>query len=150
MASDGASPANGNVDTWFKYRMVYLLAAVVTFTLKLLCYPGIETGQFDAASSTGTLELYLQYRASSVILISAIYGYSYLKDWYFERVALAILGVSVTALFVDYFNAYVHLSPAPSDWFALVIVLRFLAIFCLLLNAMNARYAPPMPRRLWS
>jgi hypothetical protein len=31
-----------------------------------------------------------------------------------------------------------------------LLTLRFLAIFCLLMNVMNARQAPPMPRRLWS
>jgi hypothetical protein len=150
VTSEGVAPANVNIDTWFKYRMVYLFAAVVTFTLKLLYYPGIETGQFDAGSSAGTLELYFQYRASIVILFSGIYTYSYLKDWYFERVSLAILGVSVTALFMDYFNAYIYMGQTPMQWIVAVIALRFLAIFCLLMNAMNARHAPPMPRRLWS
>ncbi len=142
--------ANAGIDTWFKYRMAYLLAAVVTFTLKLLYYPGIATGQFDAGASAGTLEIYFKYRASFVILISGLYMYSYLKDWYFEKVSLYILGVSVIALLLDYFNAYVYLGQTSSHWIVALIALRFLTIFCLLMNAMNARHAPPMPRRLWS
>ena len=150
MTSERARPANANVDTWFKYRMVYLLMAVMAFILKLLYYPGTTTGQFDAGANTKTLEIYFQYRASFVILISSIYLYSYLKDWHFERVSLAILGISVTALILDYFNAFVYLSQTPSQWVTGLIGLRFLAILCLLMNAMNARHAPPMPRRLWS
>jgi hypothetical protein len=73
-----------------------------------------------------------------------------LKDRHFEQVSLVVLTVSVTALMLDYFNAYVYLSQTPAQWIAGLITLRFLAIFCLLMNAMSARHAPPMPRRLWS
>ncbi len=79
-----------------------------------------------------------------------MYAYSYLRDWYFERVSLVFLAVSVIALVLDYFTAYANLSQTPSHWMVGLIGLRFLAIFCLLMNAMNARHAPPMPRRLWS
>ena len=150
VTSERASLANVSIDSWFKYRMAYLLVAVVTFTLKLLYYPGITTGQFDAGDSATTLEIYFLFRASFVILISSFYIYSYLKDWYFERVSVAILGVSVMALFLDYFNAYVYLGETPKQWIVVLIVLRFLTVFCLLMNAMNARHAPLMPRRLWS
>ena len=148
--SERAYPTNASIDTWFKFRMAYLLVAVVTFTLKLLYYPGVATGQFDAGANAETLGFYFQYRAGFVILISYGYIYSYLKDWHFEKVSLAILMVGVTALVLDYFKAYVYLSQTPVQWIAGLIALRFLAIFCLLMNAMNARHAPPMPRRLWS
>jgi hypothetical protein len=150
VTSERASLSNVSIDTWFKYRMAYLIVAAVTFSLKLLYYPGVVTGQFVAGDSAKTLEIYFQFRASFVILISSLYLYSYLKDWYFERVSLAILGVSVAALFLDYFNAYVYLGEIPKQWIAALIVLRFLTVFCLLMNAMNARHAPRMPRRLWS
>ncbi len=150
VTTDRLCAADASIDTWFKYRMAYLLAAVVTFSLKLLFYPGIATGQFDAGASAGTLAIYFQFRASFVILISCFYIYSYLKGWHFERVSLAILGISVTALLLDYLNAYVYLNQTTTQWIVVLIALRFLTVFCLLLNAMNARHAPPMPRRLWS
>jgi hypothetical protein len=138
------------VDTWFKYRMVFLLAVAMTYAAKLLFFPALVTANFDLGTSALSLNQYLQYRAGFVILISAVYVYSYLKDWHFEQVSLVVLTVSVTALMLDYFNAYVHLSQTPAQWIAGLITLRFLAIFCLLMNAMSARHAPPMPRRLWS
>ena len=150
VSSERARPVNVNIDTWFKYRMGYLLVAVITFTLKSLYYPGITTGQFDAGASAKTIDIYFQYRASFVILISSFYIFSYLKDWHFERVSLVTLGISVIALLMDFFNAYVYQGHTPPKWIVVLIALRFLTIFCLLMNTMNARHAPLMPRRLWS
>ena len=150
MSSDGVSPDNANIDSWFKYRMMYLLAAGAMFVLRWLFYPGIAVWQFDGGDSAKTLEIYFQFRASLVILMMSFYIYSYVKDWHFERVSMVVLGVSVTALFFDYFNAYVYLGEIPTQLIFAVIAMRFLAIFCLLMNTMNARHAPKMPRRLWS
>jgi len=148
---DGRAQRDGaGVDTWFKYRMVFLLAVAMTYVAKLLFFPALATANFDLGTSGLSLNQYLQYRAGFVLLISAVYAYSYLKDWHFEQVSLVVLTVSVTALVLDYFNAYVYLSQTPAQWIAGLIALRFLAIFCLLMNAMSARHAPPMPRRLWS
>ncbi len=150
MTSDGASPVNANIDTWFKYRMVYLFVAAVVFTLRWLFYPGLATLQFQAGDSVNTLEIYFQFRASFAILISSVYIYSYVKNWHFERVSVVILGLNVITLFMDYFNTYEYLAEVPKQWIFAMIVLRFLTVFCLLMNAMNARHAPKMPRRLWS
>jgi len=150
MTSDGVSPANANIDTWFKYRMVYLFVAAVVFTLRWLFYPGLATLQFQAGDSVNTLEIYFQFRASFAILISSVYIYSYVKNWHFERVSVVILGLNVITLFMDYFNTYEYLAEVPKQWIFAMIVLRFLTVFCLLMNAMNARHAPKMPRRLWS
>jgi hypothetical protein len=150
VSAERAQLADAGVDTWFKYRMVFLLAVAMTYSAKLLLFPALAITNFDLSASALSLDQYLQYRAGFVILISAVYLYSYLKDWHFEQVSLVFLGVGVTALVLDYFNAYVYLSQTPTQWIAGLIALRFMAIFCLLMNAMNARHAPPAPRRLWS
>jgi hypothetical protein len=142
--------AGAGVDVWFKYRMIFLLAVVVAYTAKLLFFPALASANFDLSASHLTLDRYFQFRAGFITVISGVYLYSYLRDWQFERVSLLVLGVAVTALVLDYFNAYLYLSQTPSQWVAGLIALRFLAIFCLLINAMSARHAPPMPRRLWS
>jgi len=142
--------ADSGVDSWFKYRMTFLLAVAMAYTGKLLFFPMLAVGNYDVGAGDEALASYFQYRAGFIILISALYIYSYLRDWYFEVVSLAFLGVGVAALMLDYFNAYVYLSQTPTQWVAGLIALRFLAIFCLLMNAMSARHAPSMPRRLWS
>jgi len=142
--------AGVGVDVWFKYRMIFLLVVVVAFTGKLLFFPALAAANFDLSGSHLTLDRYFQFRAGFITVITGVYLYSYLKDWQFERVSLLVLGVAVTALMLDYFNAYVYLSQTPTQWVTGLIALRFLVIFCLLMNAMSARHAPPMPRRLWS
>ena len=141
---------NSGTDAWFKYRMIFLLAVTVMYTAKLFFFSTLAAANFDISTSDVELKKYFQYRAVFVIVVSAVYLYSYLKDWQFERVSLVFLGVGVTALVMDYFNTYAYLSQTPAPWIAGLIALRFLAIFCLLMNAMSARHAPPMPRRLWS
>ena len=150
LSTDRVRSAYADVDIWFKYRIFFLLAVAVSYTGKLFFFPELAVGNFEPGVEAETLARYLQYRAGFVVLISAVYLQSYLKDWYFEQVSLVFLGVGVTALLLDYFNAYVYLSQTPTQWIAGLIVLRFLAVFCLLMNAMSARHAPPMPRRLWS
>jgi len=142
--------ADVGVDMWFKYRILFLLTVAVTYAGKIFFFPELAAGNFEPGGEVETLMRYLQYRAGFIVLISAVYLYSYLKDWHFEQVSLVSLGVGVTALLLDYFNAYVYLSQTPVQWVAGLIALRFMAVFCLLMNAMNARYAPSMPRRLWS
>jgi hypothetical protein len=142
--------AGVGVDVWFKYRMIFLLAVVVAFTGKLLFMPALAAANFDLGESDLSLDLYFQFRAGFIVMITGLYLYSYLRDWQFERVSLLVLSVAVTALMLDYFNAYVYLSQTPTQWITGLIGLRFLVIFCLLMNAMSARHAPPMPRRLWS
>ncbi|MEY3872820.1 MAG: hypothetical protein RLZZ296_1815 [Pseudomonadota bacterium] len=148
--AERAPLAGAGVDIWFKYRMLFLLAVVVAYTSKLLFFPAVAAANFDLSAGNLSMDRYFQFRAAFVVLISAVYLYSYLKDWHFEQVSLVFLGIGVTALVLDYFNAYVYLSQTPTQWIAGLIALRFIAIFCLLMNAMSARHAPPMPRRLWS
>lgn len=142
--------AGTGVDCWFKYRMLFLLGVAAMYTSKLLFFPVMVAANFDLGGSAFSIDDYSLLRAGFVVLISAVYFYSYLKDWHFERVSLVFLGVGVMALMLDYFNTYVHISQAPTQWIAGLIALRFLVVFCLLMNAMGARHAPPIPRRLWS
>ncbi len=150
LSTERARAVAAGVDTWFKYRILFLLSVAVSYASKLIFFPELAVGNFEPGGEAETLTRYLQYRAGFVVLISAVYLYSYLKDWHFEQVSLVCLGVGVTALLLDYFNAYVYLSQTPSQWVAGLIALRFMSVFCLLMNAMSARHAPPMPRRLWS
>jgi hypothetical protein len=137
-------------DTRFKFRMTFLLAIVSYYIVKLLFFPALVSGNFDTRVSNATLKHYFQMRAGFVAFASLAYLFSYLRDWHFEKIALGFVMVAITALVMDYFNAYVYLSPASAQWIPGLIAARLLAVFCLLMNAMNARHAPPMPRRLWS
>jgi|LauGreDrversion4_2_1035121.scaffolds.fasta_scaffold07425_6 hypothetical protein len=50
---------------------------------------------------------------------------------------------------MDYLNVYQFMKDTPTQAIAALIGLRLGGIYCLFLNAVRARQAPPMPRRLW-
>jgi len=144
-------PAVSSTDTWFKYRNMFLLLVVTSQVIKLLFFSHLAIGNFElGALDPQAFERYLVFRACFVVLISAFYLFSYLKNWYFEKVSLLYVGIAITALVMDYFNAYVYLSENPIQWINGLIALRFIAVFCLLMNALRATRAPSMPRYLWS
>jgi hypothetical protein len=144
-------PVVSNTDTWFKYRNLFLLVVVISQVIKLLFFSHLAIGNFELGKlDPQAFEHYLVFRACFVVVISAFYLFSYLRDWHFEKVSLLYVGIAITALVMDYFNAYVYLSENPMQWMTGLIALRFLAVGCLLVNALHAKRAPAMPRHLWS
>lgn len=145
------APAVSNTDTWFKYRNLFLLVVVTSQVIKLLFFSHLAIGNFElGALDPQAFERYLVFRACFIIGISAFYLFSYLKNWYFEKVSLLYVGIAITALVMDYFNAYVYLSENPLQWMTGLIALRFMAVYCLWMNALRAPRAPAMSRYLWS
>ncbi len=146
-----AAPTVSNTDTWFKYRNVFLLVVVISQVIKLLFFSHLTTGNFElGALDPQAFDRYLVFRACFIIAISTFYIFSYLENWYFEKVSLLFVGIAITALVMDYFNAYVYLSENPVQWMTGLIALRVLAVGCLLINALHSNRAPEMPRQLWS
>ena len=144
-------PVISGADAGFKYRNLFLLVVVISQVIKLLFFSHLAIGNFELGTiDPQAFERYLVFRACFVIAISAIYLFSYLKDWYFDKVSVLYVGIAITALVMDYFNAYVYLSESPMQSMTGLLVLRFLAVGCLLVNALHAKQAPAMPRHLWS
>ena len=140
-----------STDAWFKYRNLFLLVVVASQVVKLLFFSHLAIGNFQLGQlDPQAFENYLVFRACFIITISAFYLFSYLKNWYFEKISLLYVGIAITALVMDYFNAYVYLSENPLQWMTGLIALRFMAVGCLLMNALHANRAPCMPRNLWS
>ncbi len=140
-----------STDTWFKYRNLFLLVVVVSQVVKLLFFSHLAIGNFQLGQlDPQAFENYLAFRALFIIAISTFYLFSYLKNWHFEKVSVLYVGIAITALVMDYFNAYVYLSENPLQWMTGLIALRFMAVGCLLTNAMHAHRAPCRPRNFWS
>ena len=149
LGTDNNATSSG--DAGFKYRNFFLLLVVVVQTIRLLFFPHLAASNFQTvAIDEQALYRYMTIRAFFVIAISAVYLFSYLKNWYFEKVALLYVGIAITALLMDYFNAYVYFNQQPEQWAVGLIAFRFIAIYCLFMNALRAREAPNMPRYLWS
>jgi len=122
------------------------LAGREAFVFSHLAIGNFQLGQLDPQA----FENYLAFRACFIIAISAFYLFSYLKSWHFDKISVLYVGIAITALVMDYFNAYVYLSENPLQWMTGLIALRCLAVGCLLMNALRAHRAPAMPRHLWS
>ena len=133
----------------FKYRNIFLLMCTLWFLLRLLFFPEAVQQLLHLSPSTETTLPYLQKRGYLYLFWLLLYGWSYAKDWYFERVALVCFASEVTIFAVDYLTfASDGVSPM-SPLLTFSVLLRCAFIACLLVNALYAHQAPAAPRRLW-
>ena len=149
MAADSGEPLSNGVG--FKFRNLFLLALVSVQTVRLMFFRHVVVTQFQTeALDAQTLHRYMEMRGLFIMVISGIYLFSYLKNWYFEKVALLYVGIAITALLMDYLNAYIYFNPQPVHLTVGLAAARLAAIYCLVMNAWYAKQAPAMPRTLWS
>lgn len=138
-------------DRWFKYRMAFLLAVVMSYAVKLLFFPDIAASNYNLpAHGEGEMARYFHLRGLFLVFGTCLYLYAYLRDWYFEKVAIGFFSAAVVALVMDYFNVYQFMKDTPTQAMTALIGLRLVAVYCLFLNAARSHRAPPMPRRFWS
>jgi hypothetical protein len=137
------------VDKGFLLRNLFLLASVLFFAIRLLFFSEQTYLGLNIHTDVRDLRPYLQYRGIFILLASAVYVLSYARDWYFERVALFSCAISFTGLLMDFFNIYSLIQgPMPTHVLALIF-LRAACTYVLLINAIRADRAPPLPRGLW-
>jgi hypothetical protein len=149
MASDSDEPLSHSLG--FKFRNLFLLALVSVQTIRLMFFRHVVVTQFQTEDlDVQTLHRYMEMRGLFILAISGVYLFSYLKNWYFEKVALMYVGIAITALMMDYLNAYIYFSQQPVHLTLSLTALRLAAIYCLVMNAWHAKQAPAMPRTLWS
>lgn len=145
----GAKP---RVDSWFKHRIWILLTVGFAYSVKLIFFTDSAASNFSGLGlDLPAMVDYARFRVFTSLLLMAVYLYSYLKNWHFEKLSVFFLGLVVGALALDYAHAYAFLIEKPPGPFAFaLLVLRLMVVFCMVMNAVNAHRAPPMPRRLWS
>lgn len=149
MAPDGGEPMSNGLG--FKFRNLFLLALVSVQTIRLMFFRHVAVTQFQTEDlDVQALHRYMEMRGLFIMVISGIYLFSYLKDWYFEKVTLLYVGIAITALMMDYLNAYIYFTQQPVHLTLSLTALRLAAIYCLVMNAWYAKQAPAMPRTLWS
>ena len=136
-------------DAGFKLRNRFLLVTVLFFIIKLIFFSEQTSSDLNVSPDVRDLRSYLQYRGIFLLLVSTLYFLSYVKDWYFERVSLSLCAMSFSGLVMDFFNVYSLIQgPIPALVLALIL-LRMVAIYALLINAIRADRAPPLPRSFW-
>ncbi len=146
------SPAPATrTDRGFKVRMLFLLLVVLSYAVKLLFFPDIAASNYHVGErGDGEMARYFLQRGLFLVFGTVVYLYAYLRDWHFEKIAIGFFSFALAALVMDYFNVYQFMKDTPTQSMTALIGLRLLAVYCLFLNAVRAKQAPPMPRRLWS
>mgnify|MGYP003395048235 CR=1 FL=1 len=136
-------------DPGFRLRDLFLFVVIFFFTVRLLFFPAhIQLG-LNISTDVSDLQPYLQYRGIFLLIVSTVYLLSYLRDWYFERVALFICAMAFTGLVMDFFNVYSWIQgPIPTSVLVLIL-LRIACTYALLINAIRADRAPPLPRSIF-
>ncbi len=139
------------VDIWFRHRMRFLSVLLLAFSIKLIYFPAGALSHYDdQLVSADYLLRYANYRVVFIWLFAALYTFSYLKDWHFQKLSWAFFGTSLMALIIDLVSVYPYAGDALGLWLAALIALRLTTLYFMLLNALNAHRVPAMPRRPWS
>lgn len=140
-----------DVDTNFKYRILFMLVLSLASWVRILFLTIDAARNYEATDpATAALLSYALHRLVFTFLLFTLYSYSYLRDWHFKPVAVLAFCLNAVVTALDYYKGYSTAVGAPLGMFILLIVLRFASLYCLLMNALNAHRAPPMPRRPWS
>ncbi len=132
----------------FWYRNVFMLGMSIFDSVVLLVFPEEIFRAFNFHEGATDMVRYLWMVGWFGVLVTVLYGYSYLKDWEFERVSLICFSVMLTNLGHDFFYIY-SLDIAIQANVIFFTLLRLLAICFLFINTVQARHAPPVHQRLW-
>lgn len=142
-------PPSG-ADPGFKYRNAFLLLVCSLQAARLLFFPAHTLASFGFPADMAEMTSYVQLRGWYVVVVTAVYVFSYVKDWYFPRVALVIATLAFAGLVSDTFNVYRFIVGPISPLIIFLVTLRVGAIYCLFMNSVRDNRAPPMPRHLFS
>ena len=125
-----------------------MLGMSIFDSVVLLVFPEEIFRAFNFHEGATDMVRYLWMVGWFGVLVTVLYGYSYLKDWEFERVSLICFSVMLTNLGHDFFYIY-SLDIAIQANVIFFTLLRLLAICFLFINTVQARHAPPVHQRLW-
>ena len=139
---------DAGISNSFWYRNAFMLCLSIFQTVLLLVFPEEVFRAFGFPEGATDMANYLRMVGWFGVMITVLYGYSYLWGWEFERVSLICFSVLLTNFGHDFFYIYnINLAVAPSV--IVVTVLRFLAVSFLFVNVIKAKHAPPLHQRLW-
>ena len=137
------------VDAHCKYRTAFLLFAAWYFLVLLLFFPQQTYSELNLPAGSPDMAQYLQNRGWYLLVLGAVYAYSYLRNWHYERIALVAFALSISGFVMDLVNFYNLIASALPPFVGFLMLLRVVFIGCLLVNALRASWAPAPPRHLW-
>jgi hypothetical protein len=130
--------------------MSFLLVVGCLIVVRNLFFPQTVLEPARALENVSGFLLLFQARALIGASVLALYFYSYLKDWHFERVGFLITGMTFTIFIRDFLTYFVLNNIPLTPLTVFDILIRACVFACFLLNALRDNRAPSMPRTLWS
>lgn len=138
------------VDRGFRTRHIVMSLILVLLLARLLFFPAALQSDLNLPAYMGDMSSYFQLRGAFACVMTAVYCFSYVKDWYFSRVSLIIAALAFAGLASDFFNIYRYIHGALSAVPLLLVVARCIVVYCLFMNSIRDNRAPPMPRHFFS
>jgi len=139
------------IDLNFRWRHAFLFTFCLAFIIRLLFLHEFAIENFNFAGEDVLRKmLYLQIRGWVVLAGTFLYIYSYSRDWHFAKVSLIIFAMALSTFILDLVNIYAFSTEAAPKLIISIILLRLMALYLMLLNALRAERLPPMPRHLFS
>jgi cytochrome c oxidase subunit IV len=139
------------VDLNFRWRHAFLLSFCLAYIVRLFFFPEVAIQYFNfAGEDVGRKMLFLQMRGWVVLAGTLVYLFSYTRDWHFAKVSLVIFAMALSSFVLDLVNIYAFSTEATPKLVTAMILVRLMALYLLLLNALRAERLPPMPRRFYS
>lgn len=138
------------VDPGFRYRHMVMVSILLIILARLLFFPDLLRFDLHLPECMGDMSSYFQLRGAFSLALTVIYYFSYVKDWHYPRVAMIISSLSFAGIVSDFFNIFRFIHGALPAVVILLVLARFVLIYCLFVNSLRDNRAPPMPRHFFS
>ncbi len=136
------------VDPWFGVRNLVVLLITLFFGVRIVLLPEAVVGQFAGVDHDYVLS-HLRAWLVYMLAMVALYFYSYLRDWHFDRVVTLLFAAAFSGFVMDVVQLYVYIAPQATVTIWVGLVLRVLGLWLLGLNMLRSARRPPMPRSLF-
>ena len=143
-------PSAADHDGWFVWRNLLGLWITLVIAVKVFLMRESTMMNFSLPAGEETaFDTYVLARGLFVLVICAVYLFSYLRDWHFRIVAWVFVFIPIVGMLLDWTRVWSFVLPESQHTVPGLIGLRLVVLACLIGNALNAHRAPPMPRSLW-
>lgn len=126
---------------WFWLRSSFVLCYIAAMLAALILFPDKVLSKFQLPSEMPKriIDDYLDLRVMTVLGATALYLFSYWRQWYFSYVALTAVLLAIGNLINDVFTLYVYTRPEALLTIQIIIGVRLIIIGFLAMNFLSTR-----------
>lgn len=126
---------------WFWIRSSFILCYLTAMLVGLAFFPERILAKFHlpAEMPKRIIDDYLDLRVMTVIGATALYLFSYWRQWYFSYVALGAVLLAIGNLINDIFTLYIYARSDALLTIQIIIALRMVIVGLLVMNFLGTR-----------